>query len=1031
MKCSAYRVSLTLSLLAAAMLAPIARGEDSGSVKAQFPSPARQYSSGPLWVWNDLVSEEQITDTLSDLAAQHVKQVWVHPRPGLMTPYLDKDWFRLWKLALKEAQRLDMNVWIYDENSYPSGFAGGLVPEAMPESRGLGVHFSDAKTVGKPGDDVLAVYRVTDDACANITAELREGKQFPEGKYLVATIRQSPTGGWFGGKFYVDLLRPGVTEKFLEITMGAYEREIGEHFGGRVPGVFTDEPHLAPAGGLHWSLDFSRRFKQRWGYDLVDALPSLVRPVGDWRRVRHNYYAFCLEQFIEHWSKPFYEYCEKHNLEFTGHYWEHGWPGASHGGDNMAMYAWHQRPSIDNLMNQYSEGVHGQFGNTRTVRELATVANQMGRKRTLCETYGAGGWELRFEDMKRIGDWLYATGVNTLNEHLSYITIRGSRKRDHPQSFSYHAPWWGEYHVMADHFTRLSLVLSSGRQVNRVLLLEPTTTAWMYQDTDKLEPLGGQFQDMVNRLERVQAEYDIGCEDIMGRHGSVEGKMLKVGQSEYDTLILPPTTENLDAKTMRLVELFVEAGGRVLACGPPPTHVDGAVSDRGKKVADGKSWQQVSVEEAIEAAAARTRADGLAIDRAADDKGLLFHQRRRLDDGEFLFLVNTSIDRPSRGQIKSSARGVELWDADTGKIAPHHFQADASGVKTDFDLPPCGCMLLFLSDKPNQPAAKHNPTVAAITPVGPMTVKRVQPNVLTLDFVDVTAGGQTKKNVYAFAGGVFAFQQNGMSGNPWNSAVQFRDTLIKKKFPADSGFEATYRFRLAAPAPKPLHIVIERPDLYAITCNGKPVTAVDGRWWLDKSFGMIDITPAAVEGDNAVTIKASPMTVFHELEPAYLMGDFSLDPSESGFVVAAPRPLKLDPKDGWNAQGMTFYGHDVSYSQEYDIDRTTGSYRVSLPSWLGSVAKVVVNGKAAGTIGYRPYQCDVSELIRPGKNTIEVIVTGTLKNTLGPHHAGGLIGAAWPGQFQQSPQTGPPPGKKYQTIDYGLFQPFVLERLQP
>ena len=74
-----------------------------------------------------------------------MKQAFVHPRPGLMTPYLSDDWFRLWKVALDEAERLDMNVWIYDENSYPSGFAGGLVPEAMPESRGKGLHFNEAK----------------------------------------------------------------------------------------------------------------------------------------------------------------------------------------------------------------------------------------------------------------------------------------------------------------------------------------------------------------------------------------------------------------------------------------------------------------------------------------------------------------------------------------------------------------------------------------------------------------------------------------------------------------------------------------------------------------------------------------------------------------------------------------------------------------------------------------------------------------------------------------------------------------------
>src|SRR5262249_52430049 len=110
-------------------------------VKRLFKNPPTEYSTGPLWVWNDLLTEEEIKSTLRDLARQEVKQVWVHPRPGLMTPYLSKDWFHLWRVALGEARKLDMNVWIYDENSYPSGFAGGWVPELMPESRGRGLTF--------------------------------------------------------------------------------------------------------------------------------------------------------------------------------------------------------------------------------------------------------------------------------------------------------------------------------------------------------------------------------------------------------------------------------------------------------------------------------------------------------------------------------------------------------------------------------------------------------------------------------------------------------------------------------------------------------------------------------------------------------------------------------------------------------------------------------------------------------------------------------------------------------------------------
>src|ERR1035438_3012672 len=99
-------------------LAAPGRADDSSRAKTLFKNPPREYSTGPLWVWNDLLTEQEIRDTLRDLARQQVKQVWVHPRPGLMTPYLSDDWFRLWKVALNEAERLDMNVWIYDENPY-------------------------------------------------------------------------------------------------------------------------------------------------------------------------------------------------------------------------------------------------------------------------------------------------------------------------------------------------------------------------------------------------------------------------------------------------------------------------------------------------------------------------------------------------------------------------------------------------------------------------------------------------------------------------------------------------------------------------------------------------------------------------------------------------------------------------------------------------------------------------------------------------------------------------------------------------
>ncbi len=1006
-----------------------------------FQKPSRHFSTGPLWVWNDMLTDRQIVDTLRDLARQDVKQVWVHPRPGLMTPYLSTEWFRLWKLALREAERLDMNVWIYDENSYPSGFAGGFVPELMPESRGKGLKLAPASKLEMAGD-IVAVYDVKE-GHRNVTAALKSAGSLPEGSYMVAREALAGNSPWHGDRCYVNLLSPGVTEKFIEVTMEPYKREIGKQFGKRVPGVFTDEPNIRPVhDAFPWSEILTAEFQRRWGYDLLDHLPSLQAETGDWRKVRHNYMQVLHEQFVERWARPNFEYCKRNNLEWTGHYWDHEWPNCLGVPDNMSMYAWHQRPAIDCLMNQYSEGNHAQFGNVRMVREMSSVANQLGLKRTLCEIYGAGGWDLRFEDMKRIGDWLQVLGVNTLNEHLSYVTLRGARKRDHPQSFSYHTPWWDGYHQMARYFTRLSAALSQGEQVNRIAVLEPTTTVWMYQGHGKrLKEVGDAFYALLDKLEAAQIEYDILSEDVLANYGKPGAEKIRmsdgkersrtivVGKREYGVIIIPPGTENLNCTTFAL--LGKTLGHRFYGAMPP--RVDGKeIGSEGGKFekiwAERKDAMDKIMASHITDLRCGQKSEGFVIDRSASDKGKLFHMRRQLKDGELLFLVNSSIENPSGGVILSRRKGAQQWDMSTGGTRPFPCVSHAGGISISFELPPSGSLLLRLGDEPSE-AEFPAEIPAVIVPSGAIETERVEPNVLTLDFVDVTAGGESRTNVYYYDAGQFVWKKNGLERNPWDSAVQFKDGLISKKFPAGSGFEATYQFYIKDKAPANLQIVIERPDLYQITCNGRPVKARRGEWWLDKAFGRIDLSSAVLSGVNQVTIKASPFTMFHELEPAYLLGDFSLEPLDKGFAVAPTRPIEIGEK-GWDAQGCAFYSAGVAYRQKFDVGEIKGRHVVALGKWRGSVARVRVNGKEAGWIGAPPFECDVTSAMKRGVNEVEVTVIGTLKNTLGPHHGNPGLGAAWPSAFHKG-APGLPAGAAYSTVAYGLFEPMVLKRLTP
>ncbi len=978
---------------------------DAEQLRSYFRQPPVEYRTAPLWVWNDQLTPDDIRRTLRSLADQHVYQAFVHPRPGLVTPYLSDEWFELWRVALREAEQLGMKLWIYDENSYPSGFAGGWVPHTMPESRGHGLYWQELNRPPQPGPDIVATLPRS-------------------GRWLVARLRPAPARGWFGGYWYVDLLKPGVTQKFLDITLDAYAQHLGQALGKQVPGVFTDEPHINPAGGLPWTEDLVDAFERRFGYDLKRELPALREHVGDWKRVRHDYYRLLLDLFLERWCKPYAERCDRYGLEWTGHYWEHEWPRARRVPDNMAVYAWHHRPAIDILMNRYDESVHGQFGNVRSVLEVASVARQLGRRRTLCEIFGAAGWDLRFVDMKRIADWNLVLGINTLCEHLSFISIRGSRKRDHPQSFSSHEPWWPAYHVLADYFTRLCYVLSQGHSPRRILVLEPTTSLWMYQGEPDLDKRGEQFQRFVTELAQSQVEFDLGSERVLEEHGRVEGTQFVVGHARYSSIVIPPGMENLEETTFRLLVRFAANRGAIFACRPVSLErIGGRQSDRIAKLTTSKGFEIVDPQD-LPHRLNRFHEPTVRIDK--HNGGILYHERRAVADGQFLFLVNTSLSEEANVSVVGRAAGIERWDPFTGNVEPVQYNRTGKHVRATLTVPPAGSILLFFGLREAPAPAGPRAAWKVRQRLEPEQVQPLAPNVLPLDYVDLQLSDGEYRGLHFHQAARRVFQAVGLPGNPWEMAVQFRDDLLNLRLPADSGFRATYRFTVSGPVPEDLHVVVERPDLYArILVNGSAVQPTD-RWWLDRSFKQIPIARFVREGENELTLIATATTVFHELEPVYVRGSFGLEATDSGFVLEPLEALRFGP---WREQGFPFYGETVRYRFRVHLPRVDREYAVRLLQWDGAVAEVHVNGQHAGYLVSPPWVCPVTGWLKPGRNTIDVLVTGTLRNTLGPHHAGPVRGSAWPVMFHRAPPQGPPPGTAYDTLDYGLLEPpELLER---
>jgi len=1004
---------------------------DLNSLQSNFANVPSEYGTVPFFVWNADINKEDIDRFMTDFKNAGCGGVFIHPRPGLITEYLSDKWFELYNYTVQKGKELGMFVWIYDENSYPSGFAGGHVPAEMPESynQGQGLRMKRFDVLPDTAEKYYLCLKDVNGSYKDIMASLASEKG-KTGNYCLFSKTYNGRSDWYGGFSYVDLLYPGVTSKFIELTMTGYEKYIGTEFGKTVPGIFTDEPQINSPGGIRWTPDLFDAFSMQWNYDLRTCLPSLYEETGDWKKVRHNYTQTLLHLFIDRWAKPWYEYCEEKGLKFTGHYWEHEWPNMRPGGDNMAMYAWHHIPGVDMLFNQFNDtSARAQFGNIRSIRELASAARQTGRARTLSETYGGAGWDLTFADMKRLGDWEYALGVNLMNQHLTYFTMAGARKYDYPPSFTYHEPWWNNYRYINDHYGRLSMALSSGRQINDILVIEPTTTAWLYDSyavkNKKVMEIGRSFQAFVTALEKAQVEYDLGSENMISYLGNVKHGKFIIGQCSYSTVVIPPMTENLDRSTFRLLKKFRSAGGKIIAFSTP-TLINGSADKELAGFFDNSSSGLIILKE-LTPVIIQEHFSSSVISFLQTGGGMLFHHRRELSDGRILFLANSSPENSDSGTLSIKGKDVLELNTLSGKIYGYENNPEGDMVRLSYSLPPAGSLLLYITDAKTEGCTipGHPGEMAPVQPATPVSVTRNEENALMIDFCDITFGKETYNDQHTNSASDKIFRYHGFrNGNPWNTSVQYRTGIVDRdRFGEGSGFTAVYHFTVKGSFNfQSFKAVVERPGMWTVSVNGTTVKPEEGKWWLDRSFAVFRIGELVRTGDNTITLKTYPMKIHAEVEPVYITGDFSVEAAQKGWMIKAP-PLKYTT-GSWRDQGLPFYSWGMTYSKDFRIEKPDGSYRIDLDNWKGTVAEVRVNGKPATVIAFPPFSTDVTSLIQPGVNKIDITITGSLRNLLGPHHKNPIPGLASPGHWKNINVY--PAGKDYKMYDYGLTGDFIL-----
>ncbi len=995
-----------------------------------FTDPPADFRPMPLWVWNDEMSAARIEEMLQQYKQQGFGGAFVHPRPGLITEYLGADWFKAWRQAMNAGKQLGLRVNIYDENSYPSGFAGGHVPSRAPDTASQYVSAEpDLPASAVSTNPINVAFFAGPKGDTKNLRRVHSRQEVNEGETVTAfRLRRASGNPWTGEFPYVDLTNPRTTPIFLDTTYEAYKREFGAEFGKTIKWSFTDEPLIATAGAydsarlaLPLSFNTLAEFQRRNGYDLADHIASLYWDTGDFRKVRFDYWQTLHDLWKESFMRPMFEWCDRNGLQFTGHFMEHEWPFPWITPDDASLYAFEHVPGIDMLegthLRLHGEDPHMLF----TIRQVASVSHQLGR-RAFCEAYGVAGWDSTFEHYKRFGDWLMVHGINFMDQHLSFTTVRGARKRDHPQSFSDVSAWWPWYRTHNDHLARVSYLSSLSAPRHRLLMLQQTTSGFLLARRGAATPELTRMRENNARLNQFladhQVDYDLGDEYILEWFGRVAGRKFTVGKASYELLVLPPDLTNLRKQTLPLLEAWLAAGGEIISLSDPPAFVDGRPSDAALNLRNryASQWQSIASNEALLAASRKRLQPRIEIDAPVG-----FSERFLASGDRILFITNTGLT-PVRTKATIPAGSLEQWDTTTGKTAPAEFTVAGNQLTFLVDLAPAGSMLLVARTQPGKP------TTQPVFEYSPMPVQSWKiesdgiDNPLVIDYCDLEIGKDSYSDINTWRANWIIWQRHGFERPAWDNAVQFkRAVLDRNHFAKDSGFTATYRFSITGVVPSALRLAVESPWLYTITVNEKPVEFSRQSRFLDPNLLSTDIRTLARAGENVVRIKASPFDVHMELENIYILGLFTVQPESKGFSIRDGKPLTLG---SWARQGLPFYGGRVSYETQVEVPAGHSRLKIDLAEWNGAAVRALLDGKPATVLGWPPYSAVIPAA--PGKHSVRLEVAGTPRNLFGPfHNPAKLRMRAWPAAWAEFPEH-QPPGAAYDILDYGLMQPPTL-----
>ncbi|OAS17029.1 hypothetical protein [Paenibacillus oryzisoli] len=464
-----------------------------------------------FWSINDELILEQLQDQLDEIRLAGLEGVVFHPRFYPNKPvYMSEAYLAILSDLIIYAKSTGMIFWIYDENGWPSGTAGGEVFRRLPESTCKHVNWISDEQGGK----------------------------------LV-----------FGESAAVSSLDPEAVQLFIAFTHEGYRKGLLPEAFDYVTGFFSDEVAFldghgitVKTGAIPWDDRFPALYERKYGEDLFLQLPLMFTTGDGYEEFRVRYWEMLTDVIVASFYKPVADWCEKHGKKFTAHVKAEESPffQLSYSGSAFQVLKTVETPAIDALERLP--------GNNFYPRIAHSVAMQQGRDCALVEAMGGSGWGVSPESFTNYVMWLASHGVEHFVFHLNQLRLTTQAVQDWPPSMPSHLTWKDAFPALLVSLQEQSAQLPDLRAKPDVLIVVPTRGIMAHFDTRDAMPmnehdgtnipastagtLNAKLLALVEACFDAGVHYELTEERAIEESGAIMDGTLRIGQRDYTDVLL-------------------------------------------------------------------------------------------------------------------------------------------------------------------------------------------------------------------------------------------------------------------------------------------------------------------------------------------------------------------------------------------------------------------------------------------------------------------------------------------------------------